>query len=98
MCVRVEGGGERERECVCVRVRGGGDLILTLHLATHSALERVADILSHLSAVLAGYALKAFSRNCRGGGGREGVLKYEQFVCMCTYETLIKCLRELSTL
>ena len=26
------------------------------------------------------------------------MLKYEQFVCMCTYETLIKCLRELSTL
>ena len=86
VCVRVEGGGERERECVCVRVRGEGDLILTLHLATHSALEReptIADILSHLSAVLAGYALKAFSRNCRGGGGgREGVLKYEQFVHM----------------
>ena len=26
------------------------------------------------------------------------MLKYEQFVCMCTYETLINCLRELSTL
>ena len=72
MCVCEGGEGEEgrkggERVCVCVRGRGGGDLILTLHLATHSALEReptMADILSHLSAVLAGYALKAFSRSC----------------------------------